>query len=132
MIEIQDDVLTVCIWFANIPGVEGDWMGCVSKKDGQPTSIKWRYRYYNTPEPFDNKDKKNWYSATTEEPIEVTTDKIKKLIWAADTFRGTKTDFILINARGEAVLEKIKDKPWFHMKKVTDEQLKEYMDGKPL
>lgn len=59
---IIDDSI-VAIFFlgaAPVPGV--DWMMSVNEvQPNKAYKLVWRFRYYNTADPFDTKDKKNWY-----------------------------------------------------------------------
>jgi hypothetical protein len=39
---------------------EKDWMGTVTREGGR-WKFRYRFRYYNSADPFDVKDEKNWY-----------------------------------------------------------------------
>jgi hypothetical protein len=59
------DETTVGIWYcATIPG-EQDFLLTLNRIAEQHYEITYRFRYYNSDDPFDEEDEKSWYSGET-------------------------------------------------------------------
>lgn len=58
-IVIQEGFYYAVAYF--VPGVNQDFMGMVYR-DAESFLFSYRFRYYNSADPFDREDKKNWYA----------------------------------------------------------------------
>ncbi len=126
MIEIKDDIYTLGIWFVHWNGA--DWMLSIQRpKEGGPWKGSYRFRYHNSPDPFDFTDTKNWYGfqvppETTEDVIISTANRMAAFIALA---RNGTMDRTLIQGCGlEIFQEKANGKEWFHMRAATAEEEK--------
>ncbi len=59
-IEIHPDGYYVGLWY--LAGRGEDFLACAEKRDEQ-WLLTYRFRYYNSADPWDGKDEKNWYRA---------------------------------------------------------------------
>lgn len=71
-IEIKEGRYFAKMWF--LEGGDKDWMAAVYRDPGKPFTLQYRFRYYNSPDPWDEGDKKSWYTATA--PPEMTEEDI--------------------------------------------------------
>jgi hypothetical protein len=129
MLEVIPTCYTLCIWYGRLPGNNtGDWFGYVKQKDGEPMKIEYRFRYYNSPDAFDGKDEKNWYSGIVKPGTseDVILADVKTLVDMVSSRLGVKTELVVVKARGEKVLEHLQNRDWFHMKVATPEEAKHY------
>ena len=90
------------IWFcSSIPG-EQDFLLSLNRITEEQYEVTYRFRYYNSADPFDEKDKKNWYSAKiTGKSEKEIIDSIRTLlgyllakdddIYPAEILRGDRT-----------------------------------------
>lgn len=53
---------TLGVWFVTIPN--GDYLAHVCRTEDGGAELQYRFRYYHSAEPWDEKDVKNWYRAT--------------------------------------------------------------------
>jgi hypothetical protein len=51
------------LWYCVLVPDKQDFLLSLSRKDEGHYAIIYRFRYYNSADPFDEEDKKNWYSA---------------------------------------------------------------------
>jgi hypothetical protein len=123
IIEIIDGRYFLGIWYlydAVNPAMQNqDWLATVFRDDGDARwHIRYRHKYYNSPDPFDEKDRRSSYSGTiapcSEQIILNTMDAIvNKMI----EIGGFRKDFIYIGSVDpEAITDRLKDRPWVHRK----------------
>ena len=51
------------VWFCTLVPGEQDFLLGLNRIDEEHYEVTYRFRYYNSADPFDEKDEKNWYSA---------------------------------------------------------------------
>jgi hypothetical protein len=62
------------LWYCVLVPDKQDFLLSLSHKDEGHYAIIYRFRYYNSADPFDEEDKKNWYS------VKVTDENEKELV----------------------------------------------------
>ncbi len=83
MIELVDGRYYIGFWFCD--GGDRDWMACAWRETDRWV-LKHRWRYYNSPDPFDPNDRKSWHSCfalrskKTEEDIIRDVEKLGRTI----------------------------------------------------
>lgn len=115
---MEEGERVVGLWF--VYGKEKrDWLACaVEMACGGRYRVVYRFRYHNSPDPFDESDEKNWYSFTT-----ITDDDgavIEPLSMLARTlikqgFNDT-LDYVPVDGDNDRMFELIRDRPWCHIK----------------
>jgi hypothetical protein len=75
-IEFKDGRYMSTMWF--VEGGDKDALWALHKDPGGVWELIWRFRYYNSPDPFDETDMKSWYHAT--HPPEATEVEIIKKV----------------------------------------------------
>lgn len=125
MIEIDDDTYILGFWFVPLEKpLHGDWMACISKKRGEQFTLKCRFRYYVTSDPWDGKDQKNWYSgglkdeSLSEEALIAQTNMLVDVMAAS---LGVKASKIVSRKWGFAALDDLKGQEWFNMKTMKED-----------
>lgn len=121
MIELVDGRYYIGFWFCD--GGDRDWMACAWRDDTRWV-LQHRWRYYNSPDPFDLKDRKNWHSAAalcsekTEEDVIRNVEQIGRTI-AGFVFRnpdGFSACLIQSDNLDKVIFEMAK-MDWAHIKK---------------
>jgi hypothetical protein len=117
MIELKEDIRAM--WFVTLPP-KADWLAAAQELEDGTILLTYRFRYYNSDEPFDSKDTKNWYEGKITEPLAEVVEKTSRI--AAELARaahGEKYELI----RGTATLDQFVDQftslPFSHCKKFT-------------
>lgn len=118
MIEIMPETYVLGFWYFTFNvGRQGDWMACAYReKEGGPWTLKYRFRYYVTADPWDKKDDKHWYTAQISEPEDRFLRKIDLFAAAAAAVSGSVVDRTICKVVGPDAFKKIEGKDWFHMK----------------
>jgi hypothetical protein len=93
-----------------------------------------RFRYYESGDPWDPRDRKNWYELRTTDPVETTIRKLRKVHRIAAENRGMMSDaskdrlFELI--RGDMSVDrfmrKFAQQPFVHTRKMAPGDMQEY------
>ncbi len=83
--------------------------------------MTFRFRYYrdeNDHDPFSGKDKKNWYSATSDKMTrEEFLAQLRQIIGTMEAATGNECDEILmVNGDYKRFYDEFSKKPWAHMK----------------
>lgn len=117
MIEINERI--IAIWYlVTIPG-EQDFMGGLFRDEKGDLKFKYRFRYYNSDEPWDKKDTKNWYDVTPKQGTtpEAMIESLRIMVDRLSRMSGQKADEIVIkDGDHQKFLEEFMAKPWAHMK----------------
>lgn len=122
------------IWFAERKDRRADWMAQLMRSGGK-WYIIWRFRYYHSAKAFDSNDRKNWYSASTDDGSDGSRDKAIDAI--EEIAAGLTTDGVVIEGEeadfenldkvifdcppnSDEMISKLEsaNKPWMHIKKV--------------
>lgn len=125
-VELGPDIHIYGIWF--VPGPNQDWMGSLTKKDGEPWQMKYRFRYYADDKAFDSQNRKSGYTVTANDDTDKTRDHIvagtNKLVEIIEERFQNKADFVLLDCRGDdpKVLFEIGSRPWANMKMLSREE----------
>jgi hypothetical protein len=107
----------LAIWYVAMPG--SDWLACVLRKRDVPTwTLRYRFRYYaGSRDPFDESDKKSWYSAEgiddSREELLAKVDATARVVALRSTTREVKR--ILVNGDGRKAWELLSAQPWAHV-----------------
>jgi hypothetical protein len=94
-----------------------DWFATVFREEGESVwHLRYRHKYYNSPDPFDPKDRRSSYSGTlsgmSEQQIIETMEQMTTKLCEVGGF---KRDFIYFGTDdGEAVIERMKARPYLH------------------
>ncbi len=126
MIEIKEGNTFYGMWFIEPPTAkdfpEQDFMGAMYKQNEDPIIFKYRFRYYNSNDPFDKEDVKNWYVVhISDMSIERFMSVIDELTADLAKFFGHgKVNFLDLRGNSiDQIIEKMQNVPFTHMKKVN-------------
>ena len=120
MIPFKKENYYVGFWF--VGGTDKDWLACVYREQGQITwQLVHRFRYHNdaSADPFDGKDKKNFYSGMVDGAKKDEKQIIADMTKLADVVGlqfGVKPDFVEISGDGDRALFRLAMQPWAHVK----------------
>lgn len=106
----------LAIWYVAAKGE--DWMACVSRKRGEDAwTMRYRFRYYSgSRDPFDESDRKSWYSGTIDDEAEGEILAKMDLVAAfVAKGKGGKLTRLLINGDGRKAMELLAKEPWSHV-----------------
>lgn len=141
---IKFDEKIVGVWFLSTTA-EQDWMAALSEVAPGKYELNYRFRYYDpeSKDPWDGKDRKNWYKGTIESSREEAIDGIRKVGTAMVVFGAVGELYEVLNDNGfEKFLEEFQAQPWVFARKEAKpegvEDFKEFMksigadDGSPV
>ena len=120
MVEFKKTNYFIGFWF--VGGTDKDWLACVYREEGQTNWILvHRFRYHNaaSADPFDNKDKKNFYQNTVDGAKKDEKQIIQDMSKLADVVGlqfGVKPEFVDIHGDGDRALFRLAMQPWAHVK----------------
>jgi len=123
----MDDTIRA-IWYISLEP-KTDWLlGLQKKKDHW--EINYRFRYYNSDDPFDKDDTKNWYGGTFSKNMAETEviEKLRMMFSVLQTKSGEK-GYELIRGTGsfDDFLDEFKTLPFVHMSDpMNKEEFEEY------
>lgn len=122
----NDNILGV--WYVTIPN--GDYLAAVSRcKDGG-AFLQYRFRYYNSEEPWDEKDEKHWYEARSKDQTKV----VAHASFVAKTLANASKGKIWELIRGAGSLEdfmaEFQKLPFVHSRPATAEEIKKIESSK--
>lgn len=116
------------LWFLELP--RADYSATLEQLEAGKFQVTMRFRYYETADPWDNKDQKNWYVATgTEEAamIEATREGIAML-----KLMGGRKSWELLRGTGtlEDFINTFMKLPFVHARTIDGRDLEPEKDGK--
>lgn len=132
-IQLQDNDYILGIWFSESKNF-GNIMVIMKKGDHDKTwEGQVRIRYYSgkSSDPFDGEDGKSFYNfsyknSTESETIEKIEEFIKDFT-LNDSFGALKSleypfisDRVIVQGNLDIMMDKVKNKDWFHLKKIND------------
>lgn len=108
------------MWF--LPGGDKDWLAAVYRDPGGEFTLRYRFRYYKSPDPWDDRDEKNWYTGIfkpprTEEEIVAKVDFLAQSMECMG-FGGKVCGLVLRTDDPQRVAEEMGKQSWSHMKKM--------------
>jgi hypothetical protein len=122
MILIDDDLLA--IWYIHLPrkDQDGDMLASLRRRSPTELEIIWRFRYYETPGPWDGLDRKNWYGGTTTSALDEAVAKMRVLLDLLSSMApGSKVYECLRGSRGtDEFMAAFSRMPFVHMKEGKD------------
>jgi hypothetical protein len=125
-VDLSADIHIYGIWF--VPGGNKDWMASLSKKDGEPWKLHYRFRYYRDDLAFDSDDIKSGYTATAVDDSDESRDRLlgclKTLVPMTEQNMGNPADFLLLDCRGDdpKVFFEFGSRPWSNIKMLSREE----------
>lgn len=120
MVEYKTTNYFVGFWF--VGGTDKDWFATVYREQDQ---TKWhlvhRFRYHNakSTDPFDDKDKKNFYQAAVDgdkKDEKQIIEDMNKLAAVVGLQFGVKPEFVDVRGDGDRALFRLAMQPWAHVK----------------
>lgn len=119
-IEILPGRYFIGVWYLSASPMltRCDWLATAFRDAGQEVwRVRYRFKYYNSPDPFDGLDKRSAYSGTLTGTEQQLIEKLGKVAEAmASTFKFEK-DFLLLGTDDpKEILTKLAARPWTHMK----------------
>lgn len=120
MVEFKKENYFIGFWF--VGGSDRDWLACVYKEEGQTNwHLVHRFRYHNSEstDPFDGKDKKNFYQSSAdgkEKDEKQIIDDMNKLAAVVGLQFGVKPEFVDVHGDGDRALFRLAMQPWAHVK----------------
>ena len=121
MVEFKSTSYYVGFWF--VGGTDKDWLACVYREEGQTDwQLVHRFRYHNeaSTDPFDGKDKKNFYAAGVDGPLkdekQIIADMAKLAAVVGLRF-GVQPEFVDVRGDGDRALFRLAMQPWAHIKR---------------
>jgi len=108
----------IAIWYASLDE-ESDYLQSLSRTDNG-WDLTYRFRYYNSPDPWDKEDTKNWYSGKlsnkdkTESEVIETLSKVFEII----KIRAEGDCYILLRGEGDhkSFMKEFMALPFVHQK----------------
>jgi len=127
MIELKDGRYFIGVWF--ISDEQRDTLGTVFRDKG---SAKWELRYRirehhpdSGPDPFNDKDTKKSWRATSLETEDEVFQKTNQAFAAIAALTGMDFDYLdLRTDDGNAIIRELETRPWVHTKQLTMEEAK--------
>jgi hypothetical protein len=110
------------VWYCpTIPG-EQDFLLTLNRIDEEHYGITYGFRYYNSDDPFDEKDRKSWYSGevtgkSEEEVVDVINNQIMKAISSLNDGEGF-TEVLRGDRSLEEFMDEFLEQDFVHAKKV--------------
>lgn len=127
-IEFKPDCHYYAIWYLYIPpgrlGPEQDVFGAIWRNEKGGVVCRYRFKYWNSKNPFDAKDKRNWWEITSKdassESIEDRAQKLrdelrKSMEMLADVGSG-ELSWLDVNGDHLVALNVIRKQHWAHAK----------------
>lgn len=122
------------IWFiGGSPGGKGeDFLATIAKRDGC-WEMEYRFRYHNSPDPWDQKDRKSWYKMRCPDDSPEALSRCRQAIDevlrpSLETRYGDKLEVVemqCMNSDPKFFFE-LSSRPWANVKQLTPEQAKQY------
>lgn len=128
---IQITERTVGMWFMRL-NEASDYMAHLETLEGGGYKLTYRFRYYNSDEPWDDKDRKEWYAVgmKPETTIEQALDVVRNLVGVMSVVSGFECDEVLKKDMNvDAYLEVLKARPWMHMQTRKIEDTPSFIPG---
>ena len=125
IVEIKEGRYFIGIWYcydATNPALKDqDWMAAIFRDAGEDVwHMRYRHKYYNSPDPFDEKDRRSTYSGTMRGKTEQEMIAIMEAA-VAEICRvsGFRKDFVYCGTDdSSAIIDRLTSRPWAHMKVV--------------
>lgn len=111
---------TIAIWFIPLIPGEQDFIGSLFTNEEGKLEFSYRFRYYNSQDPYDKKDKKHWYTVVSrkEETKESMLASLRRMIKALELASGQRADEILMkDGNYKQFCEEFASKSWTHIEK---------------
>lgn len=120
MVEFKNTNYFIGFWF--VGGKDQDWLACVYREQGQTNwHLVHRFRYHNSAstDPFDNKDKKNFYEmgvdGNQKDEKQIIED-MNKLAAVVGLKMEVEPEFVEVRGDGDRALFRLAMQPWSHVK----------------
>lgn len=125
MIEINEK--TIAVWYLVTIENEQDFMGSLFRGEDDRLEFTYRFRYYNSADAWDGKDKKNWYKLEAkdkEKSESYMLETIRTMVKTLSIAAGNKPYDEILMKDGDTTkfMEEFASKPWAHMRQVSDGQ----------
>jgi hypothetical protein len=120
MVEFKPTNHFVGFWF--VGGSDRDWFACVYREQGQTNWIlvhRFRYHSDESTDPFDNKDKKNYYQSSADGNVKdekQVIEDMNKLASVVGLQFGAKVEFVPVSGDGDKAMFDLAMQPWAHVK----------------
>lgn len=123
MISMDEKTLFHSITFVGAAAKGVDWMGSVFRKEGEPWTFLYRFRYHVDEKTFDSDDVKHWYclksdSFDDECPARLV-ESVRFIVKLIEAQFEAKADVVLIEGNGEKAFEMISARPWCEVKSAS-------------
>lgn len=134
-LQLQDNDYILGIWFSESKNF-GNIMVIMKKGDNDKTwegHVRIRYYSSKSSDPFNGEDEKSFYGISFKDAIESEMiEKIEEFIknfTCNDLFGELKSldhpfisDRVIVQGNLDIMMDKVKDKDWFHLKKLNDKE----------
>ena len=114
MIKLKHGNFYMAMWFLSGPGEDNDVMGFIWREADGKVRAKYRHRYYEGEDPWDDKDEKSWYEMSFNGEPDIA--KFKGVWETAARYAGNDLDWTDINGDDQRAIELLKTKEWSHMR----------------
>ena len=126
MIDLEEGRYFIGIWFVFGEGHERDVLAVVFRDQGSSRwELRYRIREYSpdSTDPFDGKDtRKSWRATSGESEAEVFA-KTQRAVSEIAATTGMQVDYLDLRTDDPtAILDKLKTRPWAHMKEYTKDE----------
>lgn len=107
------------LWY--VATAEQDWMAGVTRKPGATDwTITYRFRYYATGpgDPFDERDRKSWYSGTATGPEAVVVAGMDQVAGELANMLGAAVEvreYLEVRGTARKLIEILSTRPWAHV-----------------
>lgn len=113
---------TVAVWFMSVNATT-DFLAalvCIDA-DNKLFRFDYRFKYYNSEKPFDDKDRSNWYGGTiSKHTKEEVLTKLRAFVKVLEDKTGNKADELLMRDGDlDAFMVEFTSKPWAHLRSAT-------------
>jgi hypothetical protein len=122
IVECQKGRYFIGVWYLyasqnpNLPNQ--DWFGTVFRDEAEPHvwHLRYRHKYYHSPDPFDPKDRRSTFAGTisnlSEQEMIEKMDKLTAQLAEAGQF---EREFVYFGTDdAEAIFDRMKSRPWAH------------------
>ena len=125
---IKLDETIVAVWFVNLDETT-DWMAGVNRTD-EGWELQYRFRYYNSEDPWDPEDKKSWYRCDLSNKESNEADAIDAISQAFEALKEASGGEAYALIRGESTheqfVEEFRELPFTHARVATAEEITEF------
>jgi hypothetical protein len=119
--DFEDVQWIAAVWFLS-DGETKDILVFLYQDKAGVWQATYRFRYYNSPDPFDKQDKKSWFGLKPKQQDEGTRFQLEKAldsmleVLKAQGFGDYGPHKVVVDGPPNKLMEMLKDQPWAHLR----------------